>query len=252
MNEVIKQTSSDELLSSGKLHKAHLYIKSRHKNLTKEKKKKLFLPCITISRETGAGSKDVSNYLLKYIEENKIFSSQKWAVFDQNLIEKVLEHHNLPKRLAELMSEKKHSDIKSYITELFSNQPASWTLVQKTMATILQLAEAGNSIIIGRGGSIITANLKNTLHIRLVANLQDRVKRIQSVLNFTREEAKIYIIKKDSDRKKYIKTYFNKDITDPQLYHLILNTSICTCKQAGELIGKLVEIYFEKYITQRA
>ena len=77
------------------------------------------------------------------------------------------------------MSEKKHSDIKSYITELFSNQPASWTLVQKTMSTILQLAEAGNSIIIGRGGSIITANLKNTLHIRLVANLQDRVKRFK-------------------------------------------------------------------------
>ena len=241
---------TNEILSSGKLHKAQLYIESRYKNLKKEKGKKPFHPCITISRETGAGANSVCKYLLKYIEENNIFLSQQWAAFDQNLIEEVLNHHHLPKRLAELMGEEKYFHIKSFITELLSSQPAPWVLIHKTTETILQLAEVGNSIIVGRGGSIITANLKNTLHIRLIANLKDRIKRIQSIFDITREEAEKYIIKKDSDRAKYIKTYFNREITNPQLYHLIVNTSSISYKQTGELITQLIKIYFNKYFTQ--
>ncbi len=238
-------TTTGELLSLGNLHKAHLYIESRHKNLQKEKN--LFRPCITISREAGAGANSVCKHLLNFIEENNMFPSQHWASFDQNLIEEVLRHHHLPKRLAELMSEEKYSHIKSFITDLLSTQPTRWSLVHKTTETILQLAEAGNSIIVGRGGSIITANLENTLHVRLIADLKDRIKRIQSIFNMSKEEAENYITKKDSDRTEYIKTYFNKDITDPHFYHLIINTSVVSDKTAGEMIGRLLEIYFKKY-----
>jgi len=249
MNEKTMHTKivTNEILSSGKLHKAHQYIESRHKYLKGERGEKQFHPCITISRETGAGANSVCKYLLKYIEENNIYQSQQWAAFDQNLIEEVLKHHHLPKRLAELMSEEKYFHIKSFITELLSSQPAPWVLIHKTTETILQLAEVGNSIIVGRGGSIITANLKNSLHIRLIANLNDRVRRIKNIFEITRKEAERYIMKKDSDRAKYIKTYFNREITNPMLYHLIVNTSLISYKQAGELIGHLIEIYFKKY-----
>ncbi len=249
MNEKTKQskTETDKILFSGKLYKAHLYIESRYKNLQKENN--LFHPCITISREAGSGVNSVCEYLLKYIEENNIFPSQQWAAFDHNLIEEVLRHHHLPQRLAELMSEEKYSHIKSFITELLSNQPTKWSLVHKTTETILQLAEVGNSIIVGRGGSIITANLENTLHIRLIANLNDRIKRVQTILGITREKAENYIIKKDSDRNQYIKTYFNKDITDPHFYHLIINTSFVPNKKAGEMIGDLIKVYFKKYCS---
>ncbi|HED08262.1 MAG TPA: cytidylate kinase-like family protein [Ignavibacteria bacterium] len=252
MNEKTTQskTETDKILFSGKLYKAHLYIESRYKDLQREREQNSFHPCITISREAGAGVNSVCEHLLKYIEENKIFPSQQWAAFDHNLIEEVLRHHHLPQRLAELMSEDRYSHIKSFIIELLSKQPTKWSLVHKTSETILQLAEVGNSIIVGRGGSIITANLDNTLHIRLIANLNDRIRRIQNILDVPRDKAENYIMKKDSDRNQYIKTYFNKDITDPHYYHLIINTSIVPNKTAGEMIGHLIEVYFKKYITQ--
>ena len=42
-------------------------------------------------------------------------------------------------------------------------------LVHKTAKTILQLAEMGNVIIIGRGANVVTAHMNNIFHVRLVA-----------------------------------------------------------------------------------
>ena len=53
--------------------------------------------------------------------------------------------------------------------------PSSWTLVQQTNATILQLAQMGNVILVGRGATVITSKLNNVFHVRLVGSLEKRI-----------------------------------------------------------------------------
>ncbi len=197
-------------------------------------------PCITISRQTGAGADKVGNELISFFQPYLKEDSPEWTIFDHNLIKKVLEDHNLPLTLSKIMEEEKYSVIKSIANELLGGRPTSWSLVHKTTETILQLAHIGNVIIVGRGANIITSSLRNSFHIRLVSTLEDRIKHTMEVYNLKEVEAMNFIEKDDEARKNYLKTYFSKDIDDPLLYHMIINTHLISIKEVAELIGNLI------------
>jgi len=231
------------MLVKGPIEKARMYIESQNKledNLQEKNQKINPGPCITLSREPGARADIISELLVdffgKFINNNPI----QWTVFDKNLIEKVLQDHQLPQRLSKLMEEKKYSAVQSITSELLGGQPSIWSLVHKTTETILQLAQIGNVIILDRGANVITSKLRNSFHIRLVSPLEDRISHVQNLYNFDRKDSIDYIKKEDLDRNDYVMNYFHKDINDPLLYHLVINTHMITDEEAAEIIGKAV------------
>lgn len=212
----------------GAFEKARVYIETHSKiseDLEQRKKKLHPGPCITISREAGAGASVISKKLVEYFQSYSSKGSMPWTFFDKNLIEKILADHHLPGKLKEFLKEDKLSELKTTMNELFGLHPSRWILIHKTIETILQLASSGNVVIVGRGGNIITAKLKNAFHVRLVAPLEDRIKHVEHLYSFNRYEATHYVKKEDLARAKYFMTNFHKDITDPLLYHLVLNTA---------------------------
>ena len=148
-------------MAIGAYEKSKRYIESHTQRLDQQFIKRELYPCITISRQTGAGSKPVCEKLINIMDEYSEFEGVKWAFFDRNLIERVLEDHNLPKQISEFMQEGKYKHLSSTVYELLGLKPAEWTLVHKTTDTILQLARMGNAVIVGRGSNIITSKLKN-------------------------------------------------------------------------------------------
>jgi len=126
------------------------------------------------------------------------------------------------------------------INELFGVHPPMWTVIQRMSSTILNIAQVGYVVIVGRGSNIITAKLKNSIHVRLVANLEDRIKHIQEHYSIGRKEAIEFIKKEDLSRKNYVLNNFKKQIDDPLLYHLIINTSLISYKDTAEIIGNYV------------
>jgi cytidylate kinase len=176
----------------------------------------------------------------------------KWVFFDRNLIEKVLEDHNLPKQISEFMYEGKYKHLNAVVYELLGLKPSEWTLVHKTTDTILQLARMGNVVIVGRGANIITSKLKNTFHVRLIASLEKRVEHIKSLLEMSEKEALSYNKKEDENRKKYLKSHFHADVDDPLLYHMTVNTDLLTHKGAAYLIAEAVVLKFSHLFPQFA
>lgn len=235
------------MLFSGALEKARLYIETHSKEKEPYKKGKFEKgPCITISRETGAGADIISQKLIKNLQNYKKENLPDWTIFDKNLIEKVLEDHNLPKTLSEVFDERKYSSMLSFASELLAGQPSVHTLVHKTTQTILSLAEIGNVVIIGRGANIVTAHLSNSFHVRLVATLEDRIKYVQQHCGYDLKKATEFLKKDDQSRRNYISTYFHKQIDDPLLYHLIINTHRLSYDNAAELIADAVMTKFPK------
>ncbi len=216
--------------------KAKQYIES-HSELGQDKIPQG--PCITISRETGAGSDMVSEHLIDFLKAHIKNKSINWSIFDRNLIEKVIEDHHLPGTLNDYFSEDKKSKFTSMINELFGVHPPLWTILQKTSSTILNLAQVGYVVIVGRGGNIITAKLKNCIHVRLTGNLEDRIIHVENHYSIGRKEAIEFIKKEDINRKNYIFTNFRKQIDDPSIYHLIINTSLVSYEETAGIIGKL-------------
>jgi len=197
-------------------------------------------PCITVSRESGAGSGLVDEILKSYLERHQIENTSRWAIFDKNLIGRVLEDHNLPDRLAKLMSHEKISAFTVMINELLGLQPSMRTLLHKTSQTILQLTEIGNVIVVGRAGNIITSKMRNSFHVRLVAPFDNRVKRIQEFYHFNKKEAAEWVKNEDNSRKEYFIKNFHTDIDNPLNYHIILNTGLLSYEECAHTIGRMV------------
>ena len=202
-----------------------------------QKSRKLPHSFITISRQAGAGGISVGNNVAKLLNDDKeLCWPCPWTVFDKNLINTVLEEHNLPKKYKKYMHETNISQIDDILEELLGLHPSSITLVHKTNETILHLAQIGNAVIVGRGSSIVTRKLKGGFHVYLVGSLEKRVQRVMEHSKVTRGQAEDLIAKWDKGRKKYFKDYFNKNNEDPLLFDLIINTDYISYDNAAGII----------------
>jgi len=198
---------------------------------------------VTISRQAGCGALVVAEKLAQYLQQHPSGNNCPWAVFDRNLMEKVLEDHNLPGRLARLMPEDRVSQIEDILVDVFEVHPTAHTVIQQSTESILKLAGLGNVILIGRGSTAITAKLPHVLHVRLVAPLEKRIEhacRFYSEYNRTPAEARKFCLNADRGRERYLKKYFNTDINDPLLYHLVINTGLVSYDDAAKWIGDAV------------
>ena len=98
----------------------------------------------------------------------------------------------------------------------------------------------GGAILVGRAANIVTARLPNVLRVRLVAPLEDRIERICRDEHKTPGEARRFCLEEEQARARYVKTYYHADISDPVLYHLVINTSRVGHENAARLIGDAV------------
>lgn len=193
-------------------------------------------PAITIARLEGAGGLTVASSLADYLQTHTS-SREVWTVFSQHLVAKVLEEHRHQKRIGDFMKEGHKGSLTDAFEELLGLHPSTWTLVEQTNATILRLAQIGNVILVGRGANVVTSELQNVFHVHLVGSLEKRIEQAQKVFGLDRKSAINYIKKKDEGRRRYLKDNFDKDINDPLLYHVIINTDLVQYDEAARLIG---------------
>ncbi len=158
---------------------------------------------------------------------------------DRNLVEKVLEDHQLPARMARFMPEDRVRQIDDILEDLFGVHQPSWAFVQQTAETILRLAELGNVIILGRGANVVTARLPQVLHVRLIGSLERRIQNMRRYEGLGEKAARERIESEDRGRQRYLKKHYQKDVADPLQYHLVLNTDLVSFDEAARIICDL-------------
>lgn len=202
-------------------------------------------PTITISRQTGSGARTVAEKLADYLQANESGHHCSWTVFDKNLVQKILEDHHLPFRLAQYMPERKVSEIDDAVGELLGLHPSTWTLIQHTAETVLRLAKMGNTILVGRGATVIASKLKNAFHVRLMGSLACRAEHAAQFYQMNLKDAQAFVEKEDHERTKFLKKYFGREIDDPLLYHLTINTDLLPFDETARIIGEAVIEHFK-------
>jgi cytidylate kinase len=195
---------------------------------------------VTISRQAGTGAHVLAEEVVARLQARAPVGSCPWTVFDRNLVDKVLEDHDLPAQLARFMPEDRASELSNIMDGLFGLHPHSETLVRKTAETILHLAELGNVVVIGRGSNIVTAALEHALHVRLVGSMERRVERTQQERDLDAKAAAEYVRHEDLARQRYVRKYYRADIDDPLLYHVIINTDRMSHARAARMIADAV------------
>lgn len=101
---------------------------------------------------------------------------------------------------------------------------------------ILEYAQKGDVIIVGRGGQVILQEHPTAVHVRIQAPEDLRVLRLTERLGIDRKAAQRQIRQSDKDRARYMQHFHGVDWADLGLYHLGINTGKIAVKMAAHLI----------------
>lgn len=207
-------------------------------------------PFITISRETGAGATTLGQLLLPLLDERLAAPGQTWMLLDKNLLTYALTTRHLPERLAEYLPEDRIPELTGIIGELVGLHPPLWQVEQQVTETIRQLAEIGRVIFVGRAAHLITRSLPGGFALRLVASQESRVGRMMALLHCDRRAAESHIAKNDLARRRYVKAHFDREINDPHLYDLVINTDRISPDSAARLVVQALSEKLAKLPTE--
>lgn len=192
-------------------------------------------PSITISRQTGARGRTIGKKLQASLNAETPNDSFPWALFDDDLVKQILEDNNLPLELEKFMPDDAVSEVEGSINEILGRHPSLWSLFEKTVRTIVRLSHMGHSIIVGRGGNLITHGFSNVLKVRLIGSEEARIAQMVKH-GMSAGEALKFIKEEDTARKNYIKQHFKSDIDNSMSYDLTINTDKLKDEEVVEIL----------------
>lgn len=104
-------------------------------------------------------------------------------------------------------------------------------------AIILELAEKGSVVVVGRGSQIILRDWPGALHTYVAAPLDLRIERIAARDGLSSEDAAKAVHESDKSRHAFYRKFFKVDVDDPSLYDLVVNTARLPYEAAADLIA---------------
>lgn len=203
-----------------------------------ERKKRVF-PSLTISREFGCEAHPLAQELQKRLTSHGK-KEEKWVVLGKNLIDKIAEQSGIMS--PDLAGVGNLHFIFQTLISIFreSHQADHFDAFQYFRQVMLHFARTGNSILVGRGAVSLTQKLPNCINIRLIAPLDFRIEKIMRNHEMSEAKAKKHIEKEQKQRDEFIGRFTGtKSLSDPRLYHLILNNA----KNTTEMMAELIEHY---------
>jgi cytidylate kinase len=176
---------------------------------------------ITLSREYGCEAYPLAKELQDYLEKK---TQKKWLVLDKSLLDHVAKDTHLSKSLIKDMGLSS-----TFFRDIFSSFKrgaiSKHQVFTQITEIIYRVAEAGNAIIIGRGGAIITQDLDNCYHFRLEAPLGYRIDSIVDRANISRDEAERVVQENQQKREKFLEDFLHSDVSNPKNYDAVFNNS---------------------------
>lgn len=204
---------------------------------------------ITVSRQYGSGGRKIALNLA---------SQLNYDVFDKRLMVDIARDMGIAETELVDFSEEEYQS-RGFFEQLFGgNRPvatvstrtrdASGTeqrLIRKldeqeaielVRSSVRAAYQRGNIVIVGRGGQHILQNQPDVFHVRIVASNATRRERLVDIENYKSYEAQPIIDERDKANREYHQRFYNANLDDPQLYHMIINTGRISSEQATELI----------------
>ncbi|MGD8470293.1 MAG: cytidylate kinase-like family protein, partial [Desulfobacteraceae bacterium] len=202
------------------------------------KEEKPGISIITLSGEPGAGGRIVAARLADTLDIE---------IFHKEVINEMAKSADVSEKLVETLDERGLSTLEDWISSLVHERHL-WPdrYMQHLMKVIGTIGKHGRAVIVGRGANFILPPEKR-FSVRIVAPQAWRIKNVAREYNISPEDAKRRVMRTESDRRAFIRKYFNADIADPTNYDLTINTAVLSVDDAVKVISSalgLVECIF--------
>lgn len=202
------------------------------------KEEKEGVSIVTVSREPGSGGSIVAG---------KLADKLGIDIFHQEVINEIAKRADVSEKLLETLDERGLSILEDWISSLVYDRHL-WPdeYMQHLMKVVGTIGKHGRAVIVGRGANFVLPPEKR-FSVRIVAPQSWRIQNVSKEYDLAPEEAKRRVMRTESDRRAFIRKYFNADIADPTNYDLVINTATLNVDDAVNVISSalgLVECVF--------
>ncbi len=194
---------------------------------------------ITIGRQFGSGGHEVGVKLAQALDI---------PYYDKELLKRAAKESGLCEHLFESFDERPKSLLYSLAMDPYSfgNLAAPYGTIEQevflaTFNTVKKAADEGPCVIVGRCADYALRDYADSLHLFIYAPLEERVKRIAKLHDFTPDKAKDMINKMDKQRASYYNYYTSKRWGVPASYDFCLDSSQLGVDGTVELIRYILE-----------
>ncbi len=105
-----------------------------------------------------------------------------------------------------------------------------------TERLLIEAADAGDVVVLGRAGAIVLRDRPDVLRVRLDGPEEARVFQAMRVEGVTEDEARRRQRSSDRARMDYVKHFYRADPRHPRHYHLVLDSTAVALPTCVELI----------------
>ena len=176
---------------------------------------------ITISRGSYSRGKEVAE---------KLARSLNYQCLSREILLEASERYNIP----EIKLVRAIHDAPS-ILERFTYSKE--TYVAYIRAALLGQARKDNLVYHGLAGHFLLKGIPHVLKVRIIADLEDRVKEEMKRENISAKEARRILLKDDEERRKWSKNLYGIDTWDSKLYDLVIIIKCLTVDDAVDTIN---------------
>jgi cytidylate kinase len=107
---------------------------------------------------------------------------------------------------------------------------------EKTEEVLLEIADGGGGVLLGRAAAIVLADRPDTLHVRLDGPVEVRVAHAVARSGRSDAEVRRALRSNDAARAAYVRNFYRTDARDSRHYHLVLDTTAIPWAAAADLI----------------
>lgn len=188
---------------------------------------------ITISREFGSGGRTIGK---------EVAAKLGIPCYDHELIEKISEKSGFVKEYIKESGEYAASG--SWLGNVLSgrdskgqsNQDYLWNIQRNV---ILELAQQGPCVIVGRCADHILKDTADCLTVFIHASMEKRAERIVKVYGEREEAPEKRLKDKDKRRKVYYRFYTDSEWGVAQNYHIALDSGVLGIEKCVDIIAGL-------------
>ncbi|HEY2898323.1 MAG TPA: cytidylate kinase-like family protein [Gemmatimonadaceae bacterium] len=199
---------------------------------------------ITVSRQFGAGGSELAR---------KLGERLNWPVLDDEVTCRCAQRLNLETSTVARLREHSPTLLARLSAALLVAPPEAPgidtmhllrvdAIAEAALESITEAAKSLPLILVGFGTQCIFANRADALHVRLVAPMPARVERLRARYGWDAANAAARARRMDEDRRRYVQRYFHRDVNDPLLYDVQINTGRTTLDEAVTMLEQLARV----------
>jgi cytidylate kinase len=178
------------------------------------------LSVITISRGSYSRGKEIAE---------KVAHTLGYECISREILLEASQQFNLP----ELKLVRAIHDAPS-VLERFTYGKEKYIAIMR--AALLKHIQKDNIVYHGLAGQFLLQEIPHVLKVRIIADIEDRVKEEMKREQISAEEGRYILKKDDEERRRWGLQLYGKDTSDPSLYDIVLHIKTMSVGEAAELV----------------